>query len=91
LPGEIERDPGAASGASCGQIVGLLLFAVSDAPSRAEDRGRIAPHPGRYLGAAAALPVRRQQMLGNQIAVEFVPQGTFVERIRAAAAVSEAS
>jgi acetate CoA/acetoacetate CoA-transferase alpha subunit len=44
------------------------------------DAGQVAKLTATHIGLN---PKAQQQMLGNQIAVELVPQGTFVERIRA--------
>jgi len=44
------------------------------------DAGQVAKLTATHIGLN---PKAQQQMLGNQISVELVPQGTFVERIRA--------
>jgi len=64
---------------------GLSLIS-NDAAVPGEGVGKLfeAVHVSRMIGSHIGLdPKAQQQMLGNQITVDLIPQGTFVERIRA--------
>jgi acetate CoA/acetoacetate CoA-transferase alpha subunit len=63
-----------------------ILLISNDAAAPGKGVGKLfdAAQVSRMIGTHIGLnPKAQQQMLGNQITVDLIPQGTFVERIRA--------